>query len=53
MDKYRAIITATEEEFDAIKNIMNKIEEISYWNLTFLKIVIYVNDSRDCPSFVK
>ena len=37
MDKYRAIITATEEEFDAIKNIMNKIEEISYWNLTFLK----------------
>lgn len=37
MDNYRAIITATEEEFDAIKDIMNNIEEVIFWNIICLK----------------
>lgn len=37
MEKYIGIITATTEEFEAIKDIMNQIEEIKYYDLNFYK----------------
>ena len=35
--QYIGIITATIEEFEAIKNIMNQIEEIKHYDLIFYK----------------
>lgn len=37
MEKYIGIITATTEEFEAIKDIMNQIEKIKYYDLNFYK----------------
>ncbi len=35
--QYMGIITATIEEFEAIKNIMDQIEEVKYYDLNFYK----------------
>ena len=37
MEEYIGIITATIEEFEAIKDIMKQAEEIKYYDLTFYK----------------
>ena len=36
--QYIGIITATIEEFEAIKNIMNQIEEIKHYDLSLIHI---------------
>ena len=40
--QYMGIITATIEEFEAIKNIMDQIEEVKYYDLNFVVTGAYV-----------